>query len=63
MTELAAELLEWGYDGGPSALPAFPKGSFELSSGTARLHEVVVALQAMDIDCVQELIGAKRCEL
>ena len=63
MAELAAELLEWGYDGGPGVLTALARARSNLSSGTARLHEVVTALQAMDIDCVQELVGAKWCEL
>ena len=63
MAELAAELLEWGYDGGPGELAAYAKTRVNLSSGNARLHEVVAALQAMDIDCVQELVGAKRCQM
>ena len=63
MAELAAELLEWGYDGGPGVVTALARARSNLSSGTARLHEVVAALQAMDIDCVQELVGAKWCEL
>ena len=46
-----------------NVLAASARARSNLSPGTVRLHEVVAALQAMDVDCVQELIGAKRCKL